>query len=200
MRGRERELSPLIWGEDGPLRSRLYDDIYFSATDGLAEARAVFLAGCGLPDAWSGRDRFCVAELGFGTGLNVAALLDLWRRSRPSGARLNVFSVEAHPIGAGDAARALAPWPEIGALAGMLTSRWPGAARGFHRVDLPELGATIDVAVMEAAQGVAEWGGRADAWFLDGFSPARNPAMWRAELLGLVAARSAPGARLASFT
>ncbi len=200
MRGHERELFPLIWDENSPPRSSLYDDVYFSKADGLAEARAVFLAGCGLPDGWSGRTRFSIAELGFGTGLNVVALLDLWRRSRPSGGRLSVFSVEAHPMSAGDAARALAPWPEIGDLAGMLTARWPGSARGFHRIDLPELHATIDLAVMEAAEGVAQWDGRADAWFLDGFSPARNPAMWRAELLRLVAARSAPGARLASFT
>jgi len=80
--------SPLAWSEDGQPRSRLYDDVYFSAEDGLAEARAVFLAGCGLPDAWAGRDRFVVAELGFGTGLNVLALIELWRRTRPPQGRL----------------------------------------------------------------------------------------------------------------
>src|SRR5260370_30905433 len=90
--------SPLAWSEDGQPRSRLYDDVYFSAEDGLAEARAVFLAGCGLPDAWAGRARFVVGELGFGTGLNVAALIELWARTRPAAGRLHIFSVEAHPI------------------------------------------------------------------------------------------------------
>src|SRR5690606_30506839 len=126
---------PAVWTEDGRLRSRLYDDIYF-AEDGLAETRAVFLEGCDLPRAWRDRRRFVVAELGFGTGLNIAALLDLWLRDRPADGRLHIFSVEAHPLPSADAAAALRRWPEIGAAAGLLIERWPGRARGFHRIDL----------------------------------------------------------------
>ncbi|HEY8573133.1 tRNA (5-methylaminomethyl-2-thiouridine)(34)-methyltransferase MnmD [Phenylobacterium sp.] len=192
--------TPLTWTEDGHPRSRIFGDVYFSAQDGLAETRTVFLAGCGLPEAWSGRRRFTVAELGFGTGLNIAALLDLWGRTREPGARLHVFSVEAHPIAAEESVRALARWPELSAVVELLTRRWPGRARGVHRVDLPELGAILDVAVMDVAEALAGWSGAADAWFLDGFSPALNPGMWRDDVLALVAARSAPGARAATFT
>ena len=191
---------PLEWTEDGQPRSRLYDDVYFSAEDGLAEARAVFLAGCGLPDAWADRRRFVVGELGFGTGLNVLALIELWARTRPAGGQLHIFSVEAHPIRAEDARRALAQWPELAGLAERLTARWPGRASGVHRLEFPDLGVILDVAVAEVAEALAGWQGRADAWFLDGFAPARNPAMWRDEVLALVAARSAPGAVAATFT
>lgn len=187
------------WGEDGAPRSRRFDDVYFSRTGGLEESRAVFLAGCGLPDAWRGRRRFVVGELGFGTGLNILALLELWRRAREPGARLDIFSVEGFPLPRPDAARALAAWPELADLAAPLLTAWP-EARGFHRIDFPELGARLDLAVMEAADALAARDGRADAWFLDGFSPARNPEMWREEVLALVAARSAPGARAATFT
>jgi tRNA 5-methylaminomethyl-2-thiouridine biosynthesis bifunctional protein len=192
--------SPLDWGDDGLPRSRLYGDVYFSAVDGLAESRAVFLQGCGLPDAWRDRRRFTVAELGFGTGLNILALLDLWRSHGPADGRLHIFSVEAHPIGAQEAARALAHWPELADLTQLLLDRWPGQARGMHRVEFPELRAILDVAVMEVEPALQGWLGRADAWFLDGFSPALNPAMWRDEILNLVAQRSAPGARAATFT
>jgi len=192
--------SPIAWTDDGQPRSRLYGDVYFSTADGLAEARAVFLAGCGLPQAWRGRDRFVVGELGFGTGLNILALLDLWRREGPPEGRLHVFSVEAHPLDAADAARALAAWPELADLAQALISRWPGQARGVHRLELPDLRVILDIAVMDAAQALHGWTGRADAWFLDGFSPALNPAMWTDELLALAAARSAPGAAAATFT
>jgi len=192
--------SPLIWADDGQPRSRLYGDVYFSVEDGLAESRAVFLNGCGLPDAWSGRRTFTVAELGFGTGLNILALLDLWRATASPDAHLHVFSVEAHPITAEEAARALAPWPELADLAAPLIAAWPGRARGFHRVELPGLRATLDLAVMDAEPALRGWGGQADAWFLDGFSPALNPAMWREALMALVAQRSAPGARVATFT
>ncbi|MGA0604144.1 tRNA (5-methylaminomethyl-2-thiouridine)(34)-methyltransferase MnmD [Caulobacter sp. KR2-114] len=190
----------LEWDEAGQPRSRAFGDVYFSKDGGLEESRAVFLAGCGLPDAWAGRRRFCIAELGFGTGLNIAAALELWRRTRPEGAHLSLFSVEAHPLTADEARRALAHWPQLATPVDSLIRRWPGRARGFHRVDLPELSATLDVAVMDAAAALEAWDGRADAWFLDGFAPALNPGMWGEDLLRLVAARSASGARAATYT
>ena len=192
-------LSPVDWVDDAP-RSRLFGDVYFSSFDGLAESRAVFLDGCGLPGAWKGRRRFVVGELGFGTGLNILALLDLWRRTREPGARLQIFSIEAYPMPAEDARRALAAWPDIADLAETLLSCWPRRARGFHRVAFDSLDATLDLAVMDAAEALAAWTGAADAWFLDGFSPACNPAMWSEAVLAGVARRSAPGARAATFT
>jgi len=190
----------VIWGDDGVPRSRQFGDVYYSTVDGLAESRAVFLAGCGLPEAWRGRSFFVVGELGFGSGLNILALLDLWRRTREPGARLNIFSLEAFPMSASDARRALGAWPEIADLAEALLAQWPRRARGFHRIEFEACGAVLDLAVLDAAEALAAWTGAADAWFLDGFSPARNPGMWTPEVLGAVAARSAPGARAATFT
>ncbi|MFO1014972.1 MAG: tRNA (5-methylaminomethyl-2-thiouridine)(34)-methyltransferase MnmD [Caulobacteraceae bacterium] len=192
--------SPITWDETGAPRSARHGDVYFSADGGLDESRAVFLAGCGLPEAWCGRRRFTVGEIGFGTGLNIAALLDLWRGQGTPDAWLNIFSIEAAPLSRDEARRALAHWPELSGVASLLVERWPGRARGLHRVDLPELRATLDLYVGEAAEALREWTGRADAWFLDGFSPALNPDAWRDEVLGLVGERSAPGARAATFT
>jgi len=192
--------SPVIFGDDGLPRSRRYGDVYFSREGGLAESRAVFLAGCGLPERWTGRRRFTVGELGFGTGLNVLALLELWRAHRPPGGQLSMFSVEAEPLSADEARRALGAWPELADVSASLLARWPGRRAGFHRIALPEFAATLDLAVMEAAPALSAWDGRADAWFLDGFAPAVNPAMWSDELMALVAARSAPGAVAATYT
>ncbi len=160
----------------------------------------MFLEGCGLPERWAGQPRFCVAELGFGVGRAVAALLELWKRTRPPGGFLSIFSVEAFPVGASEATRALAVWPELAGAAAALTTHWPGEARGFHRIDLPDFAASLDVAILEASEALDQWTSRADAWFLDGFSPARNPQMWTPELLARVAHRSVPGARAASYT
>ena len=190
----------LVWTEDGAPRSGRFGDIYFSREDGLAESRAVFLAGCGLPAAWRGRRRFTVAELGFGTGLNIAALLDLWSREGPPDGRLHIFSVEGFPLTREEAARALETWPELADAARALLDVWPAPTPGFHRMNLAGFNATLDLAVGEAAWALSEWAGRADAWFLDGFAPATNPGMWSDEVLDGVAARSAPGARVATFT
>lgn len=190
----------LLWTDEGAPRSGRFDDVYFSREDGLAEARAVLIAGCGLPGAWTGRTHFTVAELGFGTGLNIAALLHLWRRERPPGARLSLFSVEGFPLTRDEAARALAAWPDVAEAARALLDVWPGTTPGFHRLDLPDFGATLDLAVGDAAWALSQWTGRADAWFLDGFAPSTNPGMWSDAVLDGVAARSASGARAATFT
>src|SRR5579872_4649340 len=192
--------SPVSFDADGLPRSRRYGDVYFSRAGGLAESRAVFLAGCGLPERWAGRRRFTVAELGFGTGLNVVALLALWRAHRPPEGQLSIFSVEAHPLTQAQARRALALWPELADVAEPVLARWPSGRPGFHRLDLAALGATLDVAVMEAGEALTAWDGVADAWFLDGFAPARNPAMWTPALMAQVAAKSAPGAVAATYT
>jgi tRNA 5-methylaminomethyl-2-thiouridine biosynthesis bifunctional protein len=190
----------LIWTEDGPPRSGRFGDVYFSAEDGLAESRAVFLAGCGLPGAWASRRRFVVAETGFGAGLNVLALLDLWRRAGSPGGVLHVFTIEAYPLSREEAARVHARWPELAEASAALLAGWPARTPGFHRIDLPTFDAIVDVAHLEAAEALAAWTGRADAWFLDGFAPAANESIWRDAVLDGIAARSAPGARLATFT
>jgi tRNA 5-methylaminomethyl-2-thiouridine biosynthesis bifunctional protein len=192
--------SAVTWDESGAPRSTRHGDVYFSRDDGLAESRAVFLAGCRLPQAWNGRRGFTVGELGFGTGLNIAALLMLWNTVREPGAWLRVFTIEAEPLTAAEARRALSAWPELAPVASLMTARWPGKSRGFHRIDLPEFAATVDVAIMEALPALEAWRGAADAWFLDGFAPALNPDIWRDAVLRLVAERSAAGARAATYT
>ena len=178
------DLSPrLVWADDGAPRSGRFGDVYFSREDGLAESRAVFLSGCGLPEAWQGRGRFTVAELGFGAGLNIAALLTLWRAHRPPGGRLQVFTVEGFPLRREAAARALSAWPELEAAASALLAAWPEPTPGFHRLDLPGFDAVVDVAIGEVERALAQWSGRADAWLLDGFAPAANPAMWSEAVL-----------------
>ncbi|RZJ04476.1 MAG: FAD-dependent oxidoreductase [Brevundimonas sp.] len=190
----------LDWTEDDAPVSGRFGDVYFSREDGLAETRAVFLQGCGLPEAWADRRQFTVAELGFGTGLNIAALLALWRETRPAGGRLHIFSVEGFPLTRAEAARALSAWPELAEPVQALLEAWPSATPGFHRLDLPAFDAVLDLAVGDAAWALSQWDGRADAWFLDGFAPSANPGMWSEAVLDAVAARSAPGARVATFT
>jgi len=191
----------LSWTADGAPTSGRFGDVYFSKEDGLAESRAVFLAGCDLPDAWRGRSRFTVAELGFGTGLNVAALIALWRREGPPDSRLHVFSVEGFPLGGDEAARALAAWPELAEESAALIAAWPAPTPGFHRLDLPaDWRVSLDVAIGRVEPTLGRWSGRADAWFLDGFAPAANPEMWSPDVLRRVAERSRPAARVATFT
>ena len=179
--------------------ARGHGDVYFSG-EGLDEKRAVFLGGCGLPEAWAGREQFLVGELGFGTGLNLLALWELWRAHRPSvTARLDVLSFEGLLMPCRAAARVHAGWPELAALSAQLRDKWPERARGVQRIVLGD-GVTLTLHVDDIGAAVAEARAQCDAWFLDGFAPAKNPEMWSAEVLGHVARMCAPGARAATYT
>lgn len=182
----------IAWRDGALPVSQRFDDPYFSAVDGLAEARHVFLAGNGLPGRF--RPGFRVAELGFGTGLNMIAAWMAWRDAGVSGP-LRFTSFEAWPLAAQDIARALAVFPEAAAVAGPFLAAW---AQGARRFTLDGLEA--EVIVGDARQTVPGWGGAADAWFLDGFAPARNPEMWEPALLHAVAARTAAGGTAASYS
>ncbi|WP_297800803.1 FAD-dependent 5-carboxymethylaminomethyl-2-thiouridine(34) oxidoreductase MnmC [uncultured Brevundimonas sp.] len=190
----------LLWADDGSPRSGRFGDVYFSKDDGLAETRAVFLGGCDMPAVWQGRRHFTVGELGFGTGLNIIALIDLWRAHRPDQGHLHVFTVEGYPLTREEAAKALAAWPDVADTAAALLDQWPDNRPGFHRIDLPQWGVTIDLAIGEVEWALAAWSGKADAWFLDGFSPALNPGMWSEDIMAAVTRLSAPGCHLATFT
>lgn len=183
----------LDWRGETPA-SPVHDDPYFSVHDGLAETRAVYLEGCGLPARY--RPGFVLAELGTGAGLALAAAWAEWRRAGTSGA-LRYEGFEAAPIAGAQVARALAPFADIAAEAGMLAAAWDEGVRA-GRLALPGLDARIHIG--DARRAVPAWDGAADAWFLDGFAPARNPDMWEPALLAAVAARTAPGGRLASYT
>lgn len=191
----------LDWTDDGAPHARQHGDVYFSAQDGLAETRAVFLRGCGLPEAWQGRTHFTVAETGFGTGLNFLALWQLWRAHRPSPeAQLTFVSFEGYPLRQEDARRALGAWPELEELAARLTARWPGPVRGVRSIFFPEDSVRLVLHLGDIRETLPQSTFRADAWFLDGFSPAKNEDMWGEWIYPLIAERSAHGARLGTFT
>ncbi|MEL6415916.1 MAG: FAD-dependent 5-carboxymethylaminomethyl-2-thiouridine(34) oxidoreductase MnmC [Pseudomonadota bacterium] len=190
----------LSWKEDGTPVDERVGDVYYSVEDGLAESRAVFLAGCGLPEAWQYRSQFTIAELGFGTGLNFLAAWQMWRETKPQDGWLNFVSFEGFLLDAEDVARALKPWPELADLAAKLSAKWPPRAKGVRRITWPEerLSLTLHIGLIEDTLPQAQF--HADAWFLDGFSPAKNATMWGNDLWPLMAERSAPGARAATFT
>ena len=196
--GVETEPPALDLSRPGAPASAAFGDVYHSADGGLEEARAVFLGGCSLPGAWRGRQRFTIAETGFGTGLNALAAWRAWRESGARG-RLRMVSVERYPFDRDTLAALLAPFrAELGEEMDLLLRAWPGRVRGVHRLDLGDL--TLELWHMDVADALALVRLRADAWFLDGFAPSRNPEMWSPALLARVAELSAPGARLATFT
>ncbi len=182
----------LQWENGVPVSAR-FDDPYYSREDGLAETRHVFLRGCDLPERL--HSGFSVAELGFGTGLNFCATLALWQAHRPHGEIFDYTSFELYPMQAADLNRALTVWPELDAIRTALVAAWrPEGGR-------MQIGpARLTLVTGDARETVPRWAGKADAWYLDGFAPSRNPQMWEPALLAAVAQASAPGAMAATYS
>lgn len=175
----------LEWREGGVPVSTRFDDPYFSLAGGLAETRHVFLAGNDLPARL--RPGFHVAELGFGTGLNCLALAQVAR------VPVVMTSFEAYPMSPAQLARAHAAFPELAGLAAELRAGWGAAMLRVGQVELR-------LVLGDVAATLPGWQGRADAWFLDGFAPARNPGMWSDALMAEIGRHSAPAASFATYT
>lgn len=185
---------------EGLLYSSGFGDFYHSRDDALGQARAVFLAGNGLPQRWQGRERFTILETGFGAGLNFLATWAAWREDARRSARLHFVSCELHPLTHEDLALIHAAWPDLATLAAELRAQWPALAPGLHRLNLDDGRVTLTLHLGDAAEGLARIDARADALYLDGFAPAKNPALWSERIFHLLANLAAPGATLATWS
>ncbi len=184
------------WDADCAFSPR-YGDVYASRDGALGQARHVFLAGNGLAQRWAGREQFVIVETGFGLGVNFLATWQAWRADPARPARLHVVSVERHPVTASDLLRAAAePLREEAA---ELVRQWPLPLPGLHRLRFDGGRVTLTLAFGAAEALVPRLAVGADAFYLDGFAPDRNPDMWSAPLLKALAALARPGATLATW-
>ena len=188
---------------DGQPRSRRFGDVYFARESGRDETHHVFLAGNRLAERWATlapRGRFAIGETGFGTGLGFACAWALWNDVAPPDARLDFVSVERYPLGRTELSQALALWPALAPQRTALLSAWEDFAPGWHRFDFDGGRIALTLLVGDAVLVLPRLDASIDAWFLDGFSPVRNPDMWTPAVLAEVARLARPGATFATYT
>ncbi|QZP32915.1 bifunctional tRNA (5-methylaminomethyl-2-thiouridine)(34)-methyltransferase MnmD/FAD-dependent 5-carboxymethylaminomethyl-2-thiouridine(34) oxidoreductase MnmC [Pseudomonas sp. DR48] len=193
----------LDWDDQGLPRSRVFDDVYFSNQSGLEETRYVFLEQNGLRERFAAlpaSGRLVIGETGFGTGLNFLCAWQLFEQHAVAGARLHFVSVEKYPLSTPDLQRALALWPELKPFADQLLAHYVAIHQGFQRLVLDNGRVTLTLLIGDALEQLPQLDARIDAWFLDGFAPAKNPDMWTAELFAELARLAAPGSTISTFT
>lgn len=191
------------WDDRGNPHSRAFDDIYFSTESGLAETHHVFIAQNALPERFAAlADGEClvIGETGFGTGLNFFCAWQLFEATALAGARLHFVSVEKFPLSRADLARALTLWPELARYTGALLDRYVAIHPGFQQLLFDDGRITLTLLIGDALDMLPQLDARIDAWFLDGFAPAKNPDMWQPALFAQMARLSAPDATLGTFT
>ena len=184
---------------EGLPRSPEFGDRYHPRQGALAQARQVFLAGNGLPGRWRGRERFVVLETGFGLGNNFLATWQAWRDDPARPERLHFISIEARPLLRHD----LAAEPrdaELAPLAQQLVAGWPPLTCNLHRLAFEAGRVQLLLAFGDVADWLPQLVAGVDAFFLDGFAPARNPQMWEPRLFKAMARIAAPGATAATWS
>ena len=195
----------LVDGIEVPI-SRQFGDVYFSKDNGLLETRHVFLNGNDLTERLSQLNDyqyFCVGETGFGTGLNILAVWQLWQQLRPENhSHLHVISVEKFPLIKADLIRALNVWTELKPLAKKLIEQYPLPIAGCHRLSFPEQRFSIDLWLGDAQDifPIIPKTQAVNAWFLDGFAPSCNPDMWQENVLNHIVRLSEFWTTFASFS
>lgn len=174
--------------------STMFDDPYYSLDSGLAETEHVFLCGNDLPERFI--NGFQIGELGFGTGLNFLATWDAWERAGAI-TDWHFTSFEGFPMTTDDAAAALIAFPSLADKAALMLNRWDSIMTGPTWI---ARGVSLHVVMGDARDTLPTYKGRMDAWYLDGFSPAKNPQMWEDGLMQAVADHTLPGGTVATYT
>lgn len=190
----------LDW-RDGQPYSAAFQDVYFSSDNGLLETEYVFLQGNDLSIRWQqpALKNFTIIETGFGTGLNFLCAVKLWLALAPKDAILHFVSVEKFPIRLNDLSTALSLWPDLAVLSAPFLHQYDALLEN-KSIDLYDQRVQLSLYIGDATEQLAVMTEVGDAWFLDGFTPAKNPEMWHAELFSAMAKHSKPNATFATFT
>ena len=187
------------WNNGTP-RSAAFGDVYFSEHNGIEETRYVFLQQNELPQRWLESDRFVIAETGFGTGLNFLVTMQAWLQSAPVDAILHYLSIENRPVSPADIRKLAVHWPELESHVDELLDSYPPPLPGMHLLELAQGRVRLHLIFDEVSSAIAQINYRVDAWYLDGFAPSRNPAMWSARVFELIGRNTRVGGSFATYT
>lgn len=196
----------LDWRDGQPYSTR-FDDVYFSTNpdhpqQGIAETEYVFLQHNRLAKRWANLQQatFTIVETGFGTGLNFLCACKLWLETAPSHAQLHFVSIEKYPLSHADMQKAHQCWSDFQALSQRLLAQYRGLCKGMHHLHLYAGRVKLTLCIGDVATLLPQLNAKADAWFLDGFSPAKNPEMWQPALYTEMARLSHHQTTFATFT
>ncbi|MGB5396622.1 MAG: bifunctional tRNA (5-methylaminomethyl-2-thiouridine)(34)-methyltransferase MnmD/FAD-dependent 5-carboxymethylaminomethyl-2-thiouridine(34) oxidoreductase MnmC [Gammaproteobacteria bacterium] len=193
------DFASIEWRNGQPY-SEKFDDVYYSINNGLAESDYVFLQQNGLHQRFACANHFVIAETGFGTGLNFALTLQLWDKIAPATAQLDYFGIEFAPLSPDDIRRVAARWPELAAYFSEFINRYPLPVAGRHMYYVLNDRVRLHLCFMDICDALQSESLAVDAWYLDGFSPAKNPEIFNHRVFGLLAQNSAPNATLATYS
>lgn len=194
-------IANIEWRDGQPYASE-FQDVYFSTDNGLLETDYVFLQGNDLTKRWLDADiqTFTIAETGFGTGLNFLCAVNAWLATSPDSATLHFISTEKYPLSLQDMRKALSFWPQLKAVSDPFLVQYESLTNDAKTITLYDNRVQLSLLIGDATASFSKITSQVDAWFLDGFAPAKNPEMWQPELFQQMARLSKTSTTFATFT
>ena len=192
--------APIVSRRDGVLCADDFDDLYFDAHDGLAESKHVFINGTNLRGKLRDSNHLTIAETGFGTGLNFLATWKAWRETQPKTSKLRFYTIEAFPLTAKQITDSLKYFTELETYLSCFCSVYSKPTTDRYNFLFDEGGVEITICIEDINIALPKLNILADVWFLDGFSPAKNPTMWTPVLFNEMKRLSGKGTSYATFT
>jgi len=194
-----------------------FEDVYFSVHGAVEESQHVFIEGNCLEKDWKEleQNRFYIAELGFGSGLNFLNTIDRWAKNLPLSnlasqqKTLHYIAIEKRPFSIDDLQKACALWPQFSDFISELIHHYPSQTYGRHQIEFPKWRVTLTLIFMPIEEALDDLITESksqqnkteiDHWFLDGFAPTKNASMWGQENADKIAKLSKIGSRLATYS
>lgn len=195
----EIQTSPLEWRNGQPY-AKAFQDVYFSTDDGLKETEYVFLTQNNLAHRFNAlnTETFTIAETGFGTGLNFLSTWQLWEKQALANNKLHFISIEKYPLNTDELNKALTYWPTLKHYSQQLLAQYPQLITGLHQCVFGQV--TLSLLIGDIEEQLSNITTPIDAWFLDGFAPAKNPDMWTENLFQKMAQLANKQTTFATFT
>lgn len=211
----------VIFQEDGSPFSQHFDDIYFDTQAGYGQSEDVFVKGNNISERLDlNLEPLVIGETGFGTGLNFFITLAYYEKALEKHKEkllpLTFISVEKYPLSGQQIKQSLAQWTEFDSYVEEFCHQYnevdfsePLVKLSFFNGqvtlilvfnDASDGLSTLTIAKGNENQKLIAHIPAINAWYLDGFSPAKNPEMWSPRLFNQLARLSKDDATLATFT
>lgn len=213
------EQANITFQNDGSPYSSQFNDIYFDTNQGTSQSQCVFIDGNNISARLAKcQDIFVIAETGFGTGLNFLLVLEVFQQIKQQqsqqgllstkASKLRFISVEKYPLSKAQLAQSLKFLPLLQPYSQQLIAQYPEQPSEDISLSFLDGAVTLELIFNDATLGLTQLANEkttrvstiVDAWFLDGFSPAKNPDMWHERLFEQITRLSKEQATLSTFT
>ena len=200
----EEKCQEVIWKDDLPY-SNVYEDRFFQ-DDAVSEITNIFIEPNHLLKRIKNGSQIHIGELGFGFGLNFFVTAKFWFENNKNAGSHNLEYLaidEALPTKA-QILKIVDNFPEFKEICNIFLKSYDLSHNDVQRIYFPSLKIRLTLIQNDVESGLKNLLGlknnQIDAWYLDGFDPSKNKAMWSNSVFQYMKFLSAKNATFGTFT